>query len=283
MSIDTGKHWKTPVWKVSKSAGQLKRILRVSEAWAVIRNVDIKEQGRYKIMDIPTEDLKKWFRALLLSGMRLSELIRLKQNPFDNDGNPLLRENGSILLPYERFGLAGKQKIVEKERVVSLSYLGRDVMKDFLDKYTKMPRFKSDFNAEYVHVVFDAILKNSAEKIGLPTRTFTRTQRRPVIDDITKQQKFDEKGKPKYEKIVIPQTTTGVFCRSFRSSWESWLMTARGKDEFIKFQILKSIGHTQETAVGYYLASEFDDEDIADMLKITEGFGSFKKEREDIK
>ena len=38
-------------------------------------------------------------------GMRLSELIRLKQNPYDIDGNPLFRSNGSILLPCETFGL----------------------------------------------------------------------------------------------------------------------------------------------------------------------------------
>lgn len=279
MSDELNSNWKTPVWKVSKSAGQLKRVLRVKEAQAIINNIDVQKQGLFKIMKLSNGDARRWLFALLLSGMRLSELIRLKQNPYDIDGNPLFRSNGSILLPYETFGLKGKQKIVEKERVVILSNIGRKKMAEFLDEKTQMPYFKNGFNSEYVMILFDSILKASAEKIGLPTRTFTRTQKKPVMNDITKQQKIDENGKPIFQKISVTQTTTGVMCRSFRSSWESWLMSSKEKgDDLAMFNILKSIGHSEETARGYYLVSEFDEEDIADMKKVTAGFGTFKKE-----
>lgn len=150
-------------------------------------------------------------------------------------------------------------------------------MTEFLDKNTKMPRFKNGFNPEYVHVIFDATLKNTADSIGLPARTFTRTHKEPDLG-ANGIQKLDEKGKPKYVKVETPQTTTSIFCRAFRCSWESWLMTVSGRDDFAMFKILKSIVHTQETAMCYYLVSEFDDKDISDMIKATEGFGSFKKE-----
>lgn len=114
MSIDISNQWKTPVWKVSKFAGQLKMVLRVREAWVIINNVDTEKQGRYKIMELSNGDARKQFFALLLSGMRLSELIRLKQKLYDNDGDSLFRDNGSILLVMKGLALQVSRRLLKR-------------------------------------------------------------------------------------------------------------------------------------------------------------------------
>jgi hypothetical protein len=41
-----------------------------------------------------------------------------------------------------------------------------------------------------------------------------------------------------------------------------------------------SMGHTREIAMKHYFASQFDDEDIDEMLAITEGYGIKREKRE---
>lgn len=271
-NIKESYNWKTPVWVVSPGGGALKRVLRVSESKALIKAIDTEEQGLFKLMNLSNKDARLWLEALLFSGMRLNELIILKRKPYDGMGNPLLRKNGSILLPKEQFGDVGKQRSVARERVVLLSDIGRNIMHKFLDE-ADMPTFKGGFNPKWVAIAFDGMLKIASDRIGLQERTFTRTQKKPVIDAVTGLQKVDDKGKPVFQKVQIPQVTTGVHVRSFRSSWESWLVTTRFNDEMALLNIINSIGHNRETAMTYYLATQFDKEDIDDMLKMTEGFG----------
>lgn len=264
--------WKTPVWKVSKGGGQVKRILRVSEARELIKNINVADQGPFKRMEITPQDARLWFQALLFTGMRLAELMRLKQNPTDRNGNSLYQRNGTLRLDKEIFYDVGKQKQVARERIVFLSEQGRHIIEKFIDE-ARMPRIiYGEQTAQKFSLVFNDMLQASARRIGFQGRSFTRTKRVPITDALGSNV-YDDKGKERFKKITVPQDTTGIMTRVFRASWESWLVSARGKDEFVLRDICTSMGHTREVALEYYLASQFDKEDIEDMMKTTEGFG----------
>lgn len=256
--------WKTPVWKVTDA--QAKRILRVSEARALISSVNINDQGLMKKIEASKGDIVVWLQALLFTGMRFAELYKLHGHP------ELFEANGSIRLDKGIFYDTGKQRQQAKERVVMLSDAGRPIVAKFFA--TKKPRvILNTTTPEYDIVrVLDAMLKASAERIGLQKRQFSRTIKKPVIgmDGFVKR---NEDGSKVTAKTQVPQETTGVMVRTFRSTWESWLVSTRGTDEFTLYRIHNSMGHNRETAMKHYLASQFDEDDIADMLKVTEGFG----------
>ena len=256
--------WKTPVWKVTDA--QAKRILRVSEARALISNINVNDQGMIKKVESSKSDIVAWLQALLFTGMRFAELYKLHGHP------ELFEANGSIRLDKGIFYDTGKQRQQAKERVVMLSDAGRSIVEKFFA--TKKPKvILNSQTPEYDIIrVLDAMLKASAERIGLQTRQFSRTIRKAVVDADGFARRNDD-GKVVTKKVQIPQETTGVMVRTFRSTWESWLVSTRGTDEFTLYRIHNSMGHNRETAMKHYLASQFDEEDIADMLKVTEGFG----------
>ncbi len=251
----------------------MKRILRVSEARELIRNINAKDQGIFRRMEISSGDARMWFQAMLFTGMRTSELIKLKQNPTDRNGIPLFQRNGTIRLDKEIFYDTGKRRQVARERIVIMSGQGRAIMHRFMSE-TGMPKMIYDktLTAAEMSSVFGAMLKASADRIGLELRPFGRTVNKTLKDGYGSIV-YDNDGGKQTQRVVVPQDTTGVVLRSFRASWESWLVSTRGKDELALINICTSIGHTRATALEYYLASQFDADDMRDMLTVTEGFG----------
>jgi len=62
---------------------------------------------------------------------------------------------------------------------------------------------------------------------------------------------------------------TGVCCKSTRKTWESWLITCYPNNAT---NIFLNQGHTEKTAMEYYLMLPFDDKDVEDMKFYTEGW-----------
>ena len=60
-----------------------------------------------------------------------------------------------------------------------------------------------------------------------------------------------------------------IAVKTFRKTWESWLVTAN-KSALL---ILPSMGHTSTTALNFYLSSGFTPEEKAEMIVRTEGWG----------
>lgn len=256
--------WKTPVWRVTDA--QAKRILRVPEARALISNISINDQGMIKKLETSKSDMVIWLQALLFTGMRFAELYKLHSHP------ELYEANGSIRLDKSTFYDTGKKMQTAKERVVMLSDAGRPIIQKFFAAKKPLISLAAKNPMYDIINVLDAMLKASADRIGLQSRQFSRTIRKPVIGPDGFVRRNDD-GSAITNKVLVPQETTGVMVRTFRSTWESWLVSSRGTDEFTLYRIHTSMGHNRETAMKHYLASQFDEDDIADMLKVTEGFG----------
>lgn len=282
------KH-KPGIWIVSQDGGQAKRVLRPSEVIEILKNIDVEKQGLFKRVDMSNGDAQRIIKALLYTGMRLHELIRLLET--QEYDNKLLFDyyRGTIFMPKSVFGDKGKGFVVNKERTVFLSYKGRENVKRFLDK-TDMPRLiyqKRPVNpsikddVSILNHVLNDILKESAKKAGLPTRTFNRTIKKVVKNDGIPQ--MDEHGKPRYQKIQRPMKapTTGIMCRSYRSTYESWLVSQYVHDSVAMMSIAGSFGHEVETAQKYYVISGlFDSQDLSDIKEQTEGWGVLEPKKE---
>lgn len=63
---------------------------------------------------------------------------------------------------------------------------------------------------------------------------------------------------------------TGICAKTTRKTWETWLMTTYGNTHLI--EILLSTGHTEKTALLYYLMFNFSEQDKKDMLFYTQGW-----------
>ena len=254
---------------------QVIRILRVAEMRAVLNDVRASDQGMISniLPEFTSTDARRWLQATLFTGCRFSEIWRLHGHP------ELLQENGTIRLDKSIFYDPGKQKQIAQERVVFLSDAGRDFMPKFFQART--PRLCSSTMdpMETVDIALSAMMDAAAIRVGLQTRDFTRTLHRVVKDADGIKQYDDEGNKITRRENVKQKPTTGVRIRSLRKSWESWLITARGRDEFVVRDICMSMGHTREVAMKHYFASQFDDEDIAEMTLITEGYGIKRETR----
>ena len=264
--------WKTPVWKVSPA--QVIRILRVAEMRAILNDVRATDQGLIDNIrpEFTSTDARRWLQASLFTGCRFTEIWRLHDHP------ELMQENGTIRLDKSIFYDLGKHKQVAQERVVFLSDAGRDFMPKFFQARTPKLNNNSMSILETVDRALSAMMDAAAIRVGLQARAFSRTLHRAVKDEEGVQQ-YDDSGKKIMRKENVQQKpTTGVRVRSLRKSWESWLISSRGADEFMVRNICMSMGHTREIAMKHYFASQFDDEDIAEMLAITEGYG-IKRER----
>lgn len=275
--------YKPPIWKSSQGGGQVKRILRVKEVGDLIDNLNPDQQGMYKFMKITKKNAQLWCYALFYTGMRLHELVRLKEHAIYN-GVPLLdSERGTIWMPKEIFGDVGKQKVVNKERMVFLSFKGRKVMKVFMEQATIPTMISGNNNMRHLHDVFDSMLKASAKKIDLPTRLFSMT-RKEYLKDAFGVTITDDKGKPRYKKIQVPmkEPTAGVMVRSFRSTWETYLVSQFLKNPEQMLLITGSMGHIKQTAEDHYLVvGQFDEEDLEDIRRVTEGWSVLHQKEDD--
>lgn len=81
-------------------------------------------------------------------------------------------------------------------------------------------------------------------------------------------QTLDNRLKRWAEKAEIDKPNI-IAVKTFRKTWESWLVTA---DKNV-LKILPSQGHTSTVALNHYLTSGFTDEEKAEMIKRTAGWG----------
>lgn len=260
--------WKTPIWFTRNA--QCTRILRYSEAKAVIgaiRNEKTGAQWEYTL-EVPRSVIQIWLQALLFTGMRPSELWILHEHP------ELMQSNGSILLERDKFYDVGKQKQKTKERSIYLSDLGMQIIEKFFDT----PMLADTF--PHANYALDTMLHRAGKEIGLPERTFTRRLKKEVG---TKEIKKGDNTKtiPIYEKVDSVQITNGLMLRSFRKTWDSWLVNSfHDASPMFLMLIEKSIGHSIETAMEHYLTFDFDQEDLDEIKKATKGFGSLRIKKE---
>jgi len=281
MSAEQTNRWNVPIWKLTTRGGFVYRILRVSEAMALMDNIDSKDQGIFRKIEISNKDAKTFLEAILFSGMRLSELIILKKHPLDKDGKPHFRGD-RIWLPREKFGTGDKGKFTQKDRFVYLSDTGRKIMSEFME-HTELPviSYQKDNELRVLTEVFSSMLKASADRIGLQKRPFMRTVKKAKRNPEGKPVLID--GKPWYEKINIEQRTTGVSLRALRATSEAWLLISYIYDPFKIQEIAGSFGQTPNVDNVLYKhgALGFDDEDMEDIKKATAGYGSTEIKRPD--
>jgi len=283
--------WKEPIWKISKGGGQVKRILRVSEINEIARHLKVDKQllGK-KFIDIRKKNMIRWLQFLTVSGMRFSEVYRFQQNKEWN-GKPLFDpDRQTIFMPKPIFGDLGKGKVVNKERVVFLSDRGVFYTKIFLEE-AYIPNFISTgmpATIPYLAHAFDSILRETTKSIGMPTRPFAMTRKVYKMDysNGVYIKKVDDKGKYVYTKqqIEMKEQTSGVLVRSFRSTWESYLVSQFMSDPLQLLNIVGSFGHNRETAEEYYIvANQFDSEDLKEIAALTKGWGIIHTKKPEVK
>ncbi len=254
---------KTPIWMMSKR-NQLSRVLRYSEAKEIISKIDIDGEDEdgwtlHPADEITRADVQLWLQALLFSGMRLFELHKLHANPsyLDGKGNLVNRfqDDGSILLDKNLFYDTGKKKQTAVERYVYLSDMGIPIMERF---------FKASpihHNPRIAASILDSVLKVTSRELGYETRKVSVTYKRR-----------NPTGQGKIT-VESEKYTTGVMVRSFRKTWNSWLINSYKDRPDMLVLVEKSMGHTQQIAMTHYLTFQYDEEDMVDIRKATAGFG----------
>lgn len=279
-------NWKPEIYKMSHGGGSIKRLLRPFEAYALINEIDMDNQPLFKTVYMSNVSARRWLRFIWFTGMRLSEAIKLKQNP-EYDNKPLFNpDRKTIFLPKKIFGNTGKLMVVNKQRTVYLSDYGVPVVEAFLNK-ADMPRTKEGIIitkdvTRKLAVALDYALIQSAKKLGFPATTFEMTRKvydKTKFDKYNGEIKRDKDGNVLYKKCQVPmkEKTTGVQVRSFRSSWESYLVKRYMTDPIKLLTITGSMGHTEATAREYYiLADEFDKGDMEGINMITEGWANLE-------
>ena len=241
--------WKTPIWESKYS--QLIRILRYEEAKALFNALDVDNQGRYHVdLGISSVDVAIWMQALLFTGMRLTELWKFREHP------ELLQSNNTILLAREIFYDSGKKKQLAQERVVQLSDMGVKIVNAFLQ--TRIPRMAPSLAMP----VIDHMLEQAALQLGFQTRTFKYRQREKLPSG-------------KYAYTYRDSETTGVRIRSFRKTWDSWLVNTFGSDSMRMDMIMLSQGHNHATSLSHYLTFGLDYDDKQDIKKAMKGYGGW--------
>jgi integrase len=230
---------KPPIWKTSKD--QSVRVLRYHEAKTLIANISNESDLQQWNMKTEASEstVRTWVMALLFTGCRVSELIKIHEHP------ELLQSDGTYLASRNIFYDSGKKKQIAQERVIYFSDMGIPIIKRFFDTE------RIADTQEHVNSVLNALLRTSALISGFEQREFT----------------FIENG------ISGKRLTTGVSVRSFRKTWDSWLVNSFHSDPFALMIAEKSMGHSMATAMKHYLTMQYDEEDMADIRKATKGFG----------
>lgn len=242
--------WKVPIW-ISSNA-QLIRVLRYEEVKAILNELDVDNQGAWHIdLGMSSDDLAIWLQTLLLTGMRFKELWKFREHP------EALQTDKTILLAREVFYDTGKKKQLAMERTVQLSDMGRAIMDDFL--HTRISKKPFRITA----IAIDHILENTALQLGFQSRTFKR-----------KLKEWLPSGNYAYNYVDL--TTTGVRIRSFRKTWDTWLINTFASDPIQMAMIYLSQGHDRTTSLNHYLTFGLDKEDKEAIRKAMKGYGGWE-------
>lgn len=181
---------------------------------------------------ITKPSLVKLVRVLLLTGMRYEEVLALKVNP-----DHYLQKDRSIWVR------SGKLKASSPERYIPLTELGVRAVEEFLaDKRISYP----PTNIMMIN------LTKWAEKTGFA----------PLLFDQIHPLTGANAGK-------VRKNVFGLSVKTFRKSWENWLMTIY-PDRTLG--ILKAQGHNATTALDHYSGCVFSNEDVSQIRAYVSGW-----------
>ena len=252
--------WKNSRGLMSESDGQIVRLLRPVEVESLFDNLDINNEGKrsrrwLQPKGITTEDVRIWLKTALFTGCRFGELVVIHEDP------SLLFAPGKLRIP-NYFGAKRKRKT--KFRNISLSNMGRDVIQKFFEA-NQLPS-GSTREVTQTLVSLTAMLHSSAREIGLPEYTFT-------LQIASGPTYIDDKGKERKEYVPKEYTTDGVCFRSFRKTWESWLMLSFANNYGDHMKLVSQMGHDLATSMKYYTAvlGGYDEEDKQSIMPWVEG------------
>jgi hypothetical protein len=233
-----------PIYERSASdSGNKCRILRPIEFEALVQ----KFAQRYsKYVKIPI--------ALLVTGTRYAELVRISEHPEWH----IYPEK--LIDPQDPISQKKRTSGISKARIIYLSDYGNERVKSF---FQNLPFFPS---INYMDEIIDKMAKEAGMKEA--TRTVTM---RPVLKDAEgNAMKDPDTGKKMYGSTrTVEYHTTAVSEKSMRKTWVSWLMTCYPEFEA---RITASMGHDSETSRKYYQTYRFSDDDIDMMEKYVSGF-----------
>ena len=180
-----------------------------------------------------------------------------------------------VLTPFDFDAIREQPKIYERKFLL-------DLMLHTGMRYVELQRFVKNVNSNNDVKWFDPerklitlpsfATKTGKSRVVLLTPNFT-TQLLQYIEikgeiDIIAYQSMDDNLKRWAKKAEIKDPSI-IAVKTFRKTWESWLVTA---DKNV-LKILKSQGHTNSTALEHYITIGFTPEEIAEIVKRTEGWG----------
>jgi len=263
---------KTPIWKIQEK--QLCRVLRPSEAKLLISHVNAKLPSTApfasQVEFVATSTVQKWVYAQLFTGMRLSELWKFHEKP------ELLKPEGFIYLEKSIAWDTGKKTQTTRERNVYLSDAGIRVVRDFLNA----PAISDDFSILTTYL--DNVLYQAAASAGFEKRRYPYHEKEryfqfldgSVVETTARGSKHVPEGaKLVIRKIARERESTGIMVRSFRKTWDSWLIASFATDQNKLMLIENSLGHSIQTAMKHYLTFQFDDDDMVEIRQATAGWG----------
>ena len=180
-----------------------------------------------------------------------------------------------VLTPFDFDAIHEQPKIYERKFLL-------DLMLHTGMRYVELQRFVKNVNSNNDVKWFDPerklitlpsfATKTGKSRVVLLTPNFT-TQLLQYIEikgeiDIIAYQSMDDNLKRWAKKAEIKDPSI-IAVKTFRKTWESWLVTA---DKNV-LKILKSQGHTNSTALEHYITIGFTPEEIAEIVKRTDGWG----------
>jgi len=193
------------------------------------------------LQQITKPSLVKLVKVLLLTGMRYEEVLRLKANP-----EPFSEADRSVWVR------SGKMQAKSPERYVPLTEAGAQAVKEFLaDERTTYPSTS----------VMSINLSSWADKAGLV----------PILD-------CQLRGLSKANAGKTRRNLTGMSVKTFRRTWENWLLTLY-PDRVM--DIMKSQGHDVATSSEHYCGAVFSAEDVEKIREYVAGWKPSAKEPAD--
>lgn len=197
--------------------------------------VRILTPAEYRAIEsvVTKPSLKLLIRALLFTGMRYQELIRLKQNPAG-----FHPEKGYISVK------SGKKAAVYSERYVHLTPEGVAAVSEFLAETRATYPSTAVMSKNLCAWARAAHLEPESELVGVTITVGANVG-------------------------IERQNTWGLSIKSFRKTWESWL--AVSFPDRLEMVVL-SQGHLATTSLRHYLGVPFSQEEREDIRIMTRGW-----------
>lgn len=222
---------------------------------AIIKNgVRVLTPAEYRALEaqIQKPSLRVLVRALLFTGMRYQELIRLKKEPslFDPDHRMTVRVK------------SGKSRACQKERYVRLTPEGVEAVRAFLEDEREKYPSPAGIALNLVSWSKAAELEEVPEMVGEVYH-----QEKEAKDKKTGEMKVKSAGA---NEGMERKNVWGMSVKSFRKTWESWLTVTYPDQIDI---ITQSMGHEAVTAMKHYWGLPFTSDEKMDIRDMVKGWG----------